>query len=53
MLKREMHLMPIKSLIDYWRCYWSARVNELEKAENLHDCAKSPRVVLENIIAEH
>lgn len=52
MLKREMHLMPIESLIDYWRCYWPARVNELEKAENLHNCAKSPRVVLENIIAE-
>lgn len=47
-----MYYMPIKSIVDYWQRYWLNRTQELLKAEQFNNLAKSPRILIEDILSE-
>lgn len=51
-MERKMNFIPIRTIVDYWQQFWIERVNALIKAENFEDIAKSPRLLLNDILLE-
>ena len=44
--------MSIENIVDYWQRFWVDRVDKLLKAEKYDDIAKSPRLLLYNMLLE-
>lgn len=51
-MKREMNYISIDSIVDYWQRYWFSRTQEISSGENYKALARSPRVLLNNILSE-
>lgn len=51
-MERTMCLIPVNPAVDYWQQFWVYRVNTLLTANELGAIAKSPRLLINNILLE-